>query len=63
MDVVVYDDGRIKVLDADELADAIEQSLIPKEYGVLALRNMNSLLELIYNNRFIEIQRLMNNYE
>ncbi len=63
LDVVVYDDGRIKVLDADELADALEKSLIPKEYGILALRNMNSLLELIYENKFIEIQKLMNKYE
>jgi predicted RNA-binding protein associated with RNAse of E/G family len=63
LDVVVYDDGRIKVLDADELAEALEKVLIPKEYGILALRNMNSLLELIYDNKFIEIQRLMNKYE
>ena len=33
LDVVIYEDGHIEVLDADELADALEQKIIPQEYG------------------------------
>ena len=49
LDGVVYENGLVKVLDADELADALEKKIIPDEYGILALRNMNELLDIIYS--------------
>ena len=63
LDVVVYENGLVKVLDADELADALEKKIIPDEYGILALRNMNELLDIIYSGKFDEIKELMARYE
>ena len=63
LDVVVYENGLVKVLDADELADALEKGIIPMEYGILALKNMNELLEIIYAGKFDEIKMLMQKYE
>lgn len=63
LDVVVYENGLVKVLDADELADALEKKIIPDEYGILALRNMNELLEIIYSGKFDDIKELMARYE
>ena len=63
LDVVIYEDGHVEVLDADELADALEEGLIPQEYGVMALRNMHNLLQLIYNGDFGKIEKLVEKYE
>ena len=63
LDVVLYENGNVQVLDADELADAMEQKMIPIEYVTMALKQMNSLLELIYNDRFDEIKALIAKYE
>ena len=51
-DVVIYPDGYIKVLDINELAVALEQNLCPPETVTRALHSMNSLLELIYADKF-----------
>ena len=63
LDVVIYEDGHIEVLDADELADALEQKIIPQEYGIMALRNMDKLLNIIYNGEFGRIEELIKKYE
>ena len=63
LDVVIYDDGHIEVLDADELADALEKKIIPEEYGILALRNMDKLLNIIYKGEFSRIEELISKYE
>ena len=57
LDVVLMPDGQLRVLDADELADALEQGLITPEAGYAALRQMNHLLTLIYSGRFSELQQ------
>jgi hypothetical protein len=43
-DVRVMPDGRVEVIDLDELADALEQQLITPGQGVLALRILHQLL-------------------
>lgn len=63
LDVVVYEDGRVVVLDADELAQAVEEKMISVEYSCMALRNMNSLLNIIYMGKFNEIKELIGTYE
>ena len=63
LDVVIYEDGHIEVIDADELADALEQKIIPQEYGIMALRNMDKLLNIIYNGEFDGIEELIKKYE
>ena len=63
LDVTIYEDGRIQVLDSDELAEAIEKKLIPEEYVTMALRQMNELLQIIYTGKFDEIKELIARYE
>lgn len=51
-DVVIKPDGRIHVLDLDELAMADEQGLITREELRMSLMQLNDLLELIYSEEF-----------
>ena len=55
-DVVIYPDGRMKVVDLDELAEALEKNLITKEQMVSCLRNLNHLLTLVYRDKFDRLQ-------
>lgn len=55
-DVLVYPDGTVKVADLDELADAAEQKLISQEQLLIALRQLDWLLQTIYSGRFKELQ-------
>jgi hypothetical protein len=50
--VVVYPDGYVKVLDLDELAIAIEKNLCDPELIAEALRKLDKLLNLIYDDKF-----------
>lgn len=51
-DVVIYPDGYLKVLDLNELAVAIEQTLCEPHIITQALRKLDSLLNLIYDDKF-----------
>lgn len=55
-DVVIYPDGRMKVVDLDELAEAMERNLITKEQMSSCLRNLNHLLTMIYRDKFDRLQ-------
>ncbi len=47
-DIVIFDDGRVRVIDLDELAAAYEQGLITKQQLLTSLRCSHSLLERAY---------------
>lgn len=51
-DVIVYPDGISKVLDVDELADALENKLCDPQLIAKGLRTLGRLLDLIYADRF-----------
>lgn len=53
-DVIIENDGKIKVLDLDEISDALDNGLITIEMAKDALRKLNYLLSLIYNDKFDE---------
>ena len=55
-DVIIYPDGRMKVVDLDELAEAMERNLISKEQMTSCLRNLNHLLTMIYRDKFDRLQ-------
>jgi predicted RNA-binding protein associated with RNAse of E/G family len=59
IDVILYENGSIRIMDLDELADAQEQKLITTSETNYALRTVNSLLQLIYDGRFIRCRRLL----
>ena len=48
-DVIIYENGFVKVVDLAEIADALEQGLITERKAKLALRRLDTLLEKIYN--------------
>lgn len=62
-DVVIYPDGELRVLDLDEIGDALEQKLISKDLSAKALRLCNQLLEKIYAGNFKKYQNIINKYE
>lgn len=51
-DVVVYPDGYTRVLDLNELAIALEKNLCEPWIITQALRKLDSLLNLIYDDKF-----------
>ncbi len=48
-DVRIWPDGRMEIIDLDELADALEQNLIGEAQAIMALRTLNRLLADIGN--------------
>ena len=60
-DVIIYPDGRMKVVDLDELAEAMEENLITKEQMISCLRSLNHLLSLIYRDKFDRLQSYLDN--
>lgn len=63
VDILVYPDSSSKVLDLDEVADALESNLISVSLASEALRKAHSLLNEIYEGTFSAYQALINQYE
>ncbi len=59
-DVIVYPEGRVEVVDLDELAEALERGIITKEQMTACLRNLNHLLSMIYRDKFDRLQARLN---
>lgn len=59
-DVIIYPDGRVKVMDLDELAEALENNLITNELMSLCLRRLHYLLSLIDRDKFDRLQSKLN---
>lgn len=57
LDVILMPNGQIKVMDADELASALEQGLIDQETACLALRRLNDFLTTIYDGSITRLQQ------
>lgn len=55
-DVIIRPETPMKVVDLDELAEALEKNLITKEQTVFCLRSLNNLLSLIYRDKFDRLQ-------
>ena len=51
--VLIYPSGLIKVVDLDELADAVEQKLITTEQLLDSLLKLYALLRLIYDGTLL----------
>ena len=60
-DVVIYPDGKVEVVDLDELAKAHEDGLITTMQLHKALYQTNHLLTYIHENRFHELQAQIEN--
>ena len=58
-DVIIYENGFVKVVDLAEIADALDQELITERKAKLALRRLDALLEKIYNGDLPELFRYL----
>jgi len=56
-DVIIYPDGFVKVVDLDELADALKNGLMSSEMVHKTLMQLNHLLTLIYNGSIAKLQQ------
>ena len=52
IDVIVYENGFVKVVDMGEVSEALEQGLIDDNLVKKALTTVDNLLQKIYNNEF-----------
>ncbi len=62
-DVLIYPDGSVKVVDLDEIADLLDKGIIDASIASNALRILNNLLQLIYQDKFKEYQQIINDIE
>lgn len=51
VDVKIYMDNKIEVLDLDEIGDCLEKNIITKEECIMAINSLHKLLNLLYNNQ------------
>ena len=61
-DVIVYPDGFVKVVDIDELVTARESGLLSEDMLKKALLTLNSLLQIIYEGGFADLQKPLEQY-
>ena len=63
VDVIMMEDGSIRVLDLDELAEAMKRGLLSPEEACMALEKTNCLLQEIYSGGFAVYQKMIEDYE
>lgn len=59
-DVILYPDGHMKVVDLDELAEALEKNLITQKQMTASLRQLDHLLSMVYRDKFDRLQAILN---
>lgn len=63
IDVIIYDSGMVKIVDLAEVADALEDNLINIDIAKKALRQLDSLLEIIYTGNFTMLKKYIEDIE
>ena len=58
-DVIVYENGFVKVVDLGEIAEALEEGLITDREAKLSLTRLDALLEVIYGGGLPEMIAFM----
>lgn len=61
IDIIVQNNGNIKVLDMDEIAEALENRIITEKIACEALKKAHKLLYIIYNDKFKEYTKFITN--
>ena len=52
IDIIIEKDGTVKVVDLDEIAEALEKDILDKEMVIKAVNRASKLLDIIYSNKF-----------
>jgi Uncharacterized conserved protein len=64
IDVLIYPDGMVKVIDLDEFADIMEQGILDSADCLAALRSTDALLKKIYDGEeFTRMKRYIEDLE
>ena len=63
IDVLVYPDGHVEVVDMDEFADIMEKGTLSNEIIAKALRTTDYLLKLIYSGHFSDLTQYITDIE
>lgn len=58
-DVVIYPDGFVKVVDIDEMVEALDKELISLETLKSALNKLDKLLKIIYSGQFEDLKKFV----
>ena len=61
-DVIMFPDGFVKVVDIDEIAQALNEGKLPKEDVIILLNNLDSLLKIVYSQDFEKYKHMINEY-
>lgn len=62
IDIIVYENGLVKVVDLDEVAEILDKQSLNTHLLATALRTTNSLLQDIYQDKFDEYKKVINTY-
>lgn len=62
-DVIIENDGRVRVVDLDELGDALTDNVLSKELMSDALHKLNNLLATIYDGLFAQYLEVLESHE
>lgn len=62
IDVIIYPDGFVKVLDLSEVPDALDMELISIEDAKYALLKTDELLSFVYNNGVSEWHNMLSKF-
>lgn len=63
VDVELHPDGTTRILDLDELSDAVSCGLINTNQLTMALSRLHNLLQIIYNDEFDDLVKPLLIYE
>lgn len=63
LDVIIYENGLVKVIDAKELGEALEKGYIDTTAVIEAMYSLDRLLTIIYDGRFHTLQYHINKAE
>jgi len=63
IDILVRPDGSIQIVDLDELGDLLSEGKITPSISAKALKTADTLLKLMYNNRFDTLQNIIEELE
>jgi hypothetical protein len=63
IDVLVYENGQVKVLDLGEVGDMLDFEVIDIKLASKAMHIADNLLNIIYNGKFNELQQVIHEAE
>lgn len=63
IDVIIYESGSMKIVDIDEVVEALEDNLITVDMAKDALMQLNNLLQIIYSGNFSTLKKYIEQVE